>query len=356
MTNLKLVSSSGEPAEAELRGDRDLINHAAIDVCYEMLCNMLTASAGEVEKSATELSGNFKSLAESTGQQGQVLERLVQTAGQLQHKDGHITLTQFIDMMGNSVSSTIGKIVEISENAMSLAFTMEGVVEQLEGIEKFIQQINKINNQTRMLALNATIEAARAGEVGKGFAVVANEVKAVSQQIDDMAQEMQSQIGKISNTLRSGQDTLGKVAGIDMSQNIAARAELDMLMGALLKQNTNVAEIMHHSSESVKQISSQIGRVTVSMQFQDRNSQIINNIVALIRAMRDHEKNPEKYPLPEDPAAALEKISEVISLSAIRQQLYTLAAARGLQVHAPESTQPIFTSTPSADGDDVELF
>ncbi len=329
----------------------DTINHAAIDVCYETLCNLLTESANDVEQSTTSLSSNFKTLAESASQQGHVLEKLVETFSRLEHRNGHVTLESFIHLMSENISGTIGKIVTISENAMNLAFAMESVIEQLSSIEQFIQQVNQINNQTRMLALNATIEAARAGDAGRGFSVVANEVKNVSGQIDSMARDMSSEITKIADKLRGGQETLGKVAGIDMSSNIAARTEIDMLMQALLKQSETVTTVVQQSSESVKAISTQIGHITVGVQFQDRNSQVVNNIVALIRAMRDHEKNPDQFPLPKDPAKALEEISSVINLSAIRQRLYSIASLRGINIHG-KTLQVVKTDTT----DDIELF
>jgi hypothetical protein len=54
-----------------------------------------------------------------------------------------------------------------------------------------IRTIQGITGQMRILALNAMIEAARAGEQGRGFSVVAHEVRAVSQQIADLAAALQ---------------------------------------------------------------------------------------------------------------------------------------------------------------------
>jgi methyl-accepting chemotaxis protein len=335
--------------------EADAINHVAIDICYEMICDMLNESAVEVEGSTTLLSENFKSLAGATAEQARILDQVVQSANQLEHKGGHITLNAFIEAMSDNITDTIDKIISISENAMSLSFVMDSVVQQLAGIEKFIGEVNKINSQTRMLALNATIEAARAGSVGAGFGVVANEVKQVSKQIDGMAGQMRTQINNISASLQQGQTTLGAAAGVDMSSNIAARAELDVLMQALLNKNNQLSEIMQNSSQSVKAISSDIGRITVGVQFQDRNSQIVNNVISLIRTMREHEKNPSGNPLPADPAAAIESISLSANLSVIRQRLFAVANKRGIVINSPLNVESGADSVASS-GDEVELF
>jgi methyl-accepting chemotaxis protein len=341
MTKLELVTNHAPMTDAESG-----INHAALDVCYDSLCEILTQSAAQVESSTGDLSMSFTSLAESTSLQAQILGKLVETSSKLEHANGVMTYENFMLIMSESITSTIGKIVTIAENAMELSFVMEGVIEQLAGIEQFLRQVNKINSQTRMLALNATIEAARAGQAGQCFEVVAREVKQVSGQIDEMARGMQVQIGSISQKIQGGQQTLAKVAGIDMSANIRAREEIDGLLEALLRQSNSISSIMQESAESVKGISSKIGGITVSMQFQDRNSQIITNMVALIRAMRDHERDPKRFPLPVDPAEALDKIASVLSLSDMRAQLFAVAKQRGMDVKAPAQ----------ASLDDVELF
>ncbi len=351
MTTLELVSPIND--DADFHSDYEgKLNHKAIDVCYDLLCDTLISAADDVENSTSEVSTNFRGLAELANQQGGVLDKLVTTLSSLEHKGSTITLEEFILMMDDNISDTINKIVEISANAMSIAFTMEGVVEQLADIQNFIYQVNKINRETRILALNATIEAARAGEAGKGFAVVADEVKQVASQIDNMAHEMQNKITAISNTLKSGQDTLGAVAGIDMSANINARADLGELMHSLLKQNENVSEIMQESSRSVKEVYSQICRLTMGVQFQDRNSQIMHNMVLLIKAMRDHEKDPITNTLPNDTVAALDKLAEPITLSAIKQKLFETAQKHGIDV----SGRIIAPANVVDDDDDIELF
>ena len=106
-----------------------------------------------------------------------------------------------IATLADELNATVQEIVSNSENARAItsdavhsvgAATRE--VDQLgvaaAEINKVLEVIADIAEQTKLLALNATIEAARAGEAGKGFAVVANEVKELAKQSNDATGEM----------------------------------------------------------------------------------------------------------------------------------------------------------------------
>ena len=65
------------------------------------------------------------------------------------------------------------------------------------------KSIQQITNQMKMLARNALIEASRAGAQGAGFAVVAQEVRAVGQQVETIARELESQLTRRTGSLMS---------------------------------------------------------------------------------------------------------------------------------------------------------
>src|ERR1700684_4013249 len=100
---------------------------------------------------------------------------------------------------GSSTSDPAGAEDESDISALIGRLTAE--VNQI-ACEK-TKSIQKITNQMKMLALNALIESSRAGSHGAGFAVVAQEVRAVGQQVETIARELEVHLTTRTGNLKS---------------------------------------------------------------------------------------------------------------------------------------------------------
>lgn len=97
---------------------------------------------------------------------------------------------------------TISKELEdktdiVNSDFDNVSFLMEGLRKKTDAIDKIVEVITNIADETNLLALNAAIESARVGELGKGFAVVANEIKNLAEQTKSSVNNISSIIGEV---------------------------------------------------------------------------------------------------------------------------------------------------------------
>ena len=251
----------------------------------EVLKLQLPKSSTMVEEATADLSRQFSLLAAGAAEQSQHMAKIVSLADSLQLGEDRISLTEFTQLFSDTLSNSIEKILYVSKRAVTMVYMLDEAIASLSSIEGFVKDIQTINKKTNLHSLNATIEAVRAGEAGKGFQVVAAEVKDVSEQVKNLAQNMRKQITTVSQSVTAGYEVLKDVATTDMSQNMVAQEKLGLLLDSMVKQNTEFAHILSGSAEATNRISSTISSMVMNMQFQDRSAQFIQNSVNLLTHM-----------------------------------------------------------------------
>lgn len=204
------------------------------------------------------------------------------------------------------------KTVVFTQNSNMVYEAMMEVEEQTKKIQSIIESITSIAEQTNILSLNAAIESARAGEAGKGFAVVANEVRNLSSQTNDSAQDITriihillKSIDKCTSAMKEFRSISAQQAElIERTQNIfnETHTSVDKMKNNADGVAEKVAYILKSNTDIVRRIDeiSALSEETMAG-VEETNSTIENNATyikdtkSLAKQMVDTSNSMKKY-------------------------------------------------------------
>ncbi|MVX62453.1 HAMP domain-containing protein [Clostridium chromiireducens] len=176
--------------------------------------------------------------------------------------------------IGNSSIVVVRELNERTRQSVSMVQEINEDIYDLNNnsneIEKIIEVIKSISEQTSLLSLNASIEAARVGEAGKGFAVVANEIKKLSDQSKEATMMIANIINNIQNKTKNTVNLVNQANKIFNEQEKSVR-------------NTDYA--FRNIVDSTEKISLQVENVTRVMNdiysFKEKTIETVENISVL---------------------------------------------------------------------------
>lgn len=344
------------------------------------LGNELNLVGKVIEGGTHDLSGLFVKLADLVEQQQGYLENTVELATQVQVDGDETTLYDIIRFLESVFESGINSILEMTQTAMHLVYSLDDVMGEVNDMVESVQGIDAINKKTTLLALNAKIEAARAGEAGRGFGVVADEVRELSSSVNALSTKLNEQIKVVHKGISDGHDRLHAVAQVDLSDNLADRGRIDNLMRGLINQNEQIREVVSENSGLTNELRNTVGQVIQGFQFQDRVQQLIDGIavvsgeLATVNEELSEEQLGEqtRFVLSDENAAQYEawigRITNVCTLGEARDRfqsvLKTEAGMEGVEaldsggetVSVDPAGSGFTEAAATADDDDIELF
>jgi len=189
-----------------------------------------------------------------------------------------VQLEQAVTLMTDYSGSAVDNIEKLSDISGKTNLAIEFVNAQtqetnssVENIQRAIEVITNIAEQTSLLSLNASIEAARAGEQGKGFAVVAEEIRKLADESNKSASEINEAVVKlISNSGLS----VEKME--DVSQNVQEQT-------MCLKDTREAFENLYKEIKSVEEVSGSISMQTEKLsELKTAVSDSINSLASVV--------------------------------------------------------------------------
>ncbi len=249
--------------EANVESNRRLISNV------KSVCSDLGQVSGKTLDNADNIYNGTEKQKQAVSDLKQIMEQLTEVLGHSVNTSADISV---------STEATTEKIKETQSQMDLLKQSMQKISDMSMEIEKIIDEIDSIAQQTNLISVNASIEAARAGEVGKGFTVVAAEVGALAarslqaskktnelitnsiqavkegQKITEQTTELF--LDAVTNIERSGED-VGKISNM-VQQNV------DIVQDAVrqLEQISDVVEENVSISHNTKEVSSNMANIT----------------------------------------------------------------------------------------------
>ena len=222
----------------------------------------------QVASSTAMLSGTFREIADNTASASESAQRAEQAADK-----GRKVLGE---------SATV--IRALAQEVVQASQVIHQVEQDSTDINRILDVITAISEQTNLLALNAAIEAARAGEQGRGFAVVADEVRSLAGRTQSSTVEIQKMIEKLQHGSRQavqvmeasqqqaehGVEQVGH-AGVVLDEIVAAVAQITAMnaqIAAAADGQTGVADEVNHNVQHLAELSHVNANIALSLQQQ----------------------------------------------------------------------------------------
>lgn len=217
--------------------------------------------------------------------------------------DATITLLQLCKKELSPVIDSLAKMIDSKDELLTCIRDLASSTKEMSSM---VQEVGQIAAQTNLLAINASIEAARVGIHGRGFAVVASEVRKLSQLSADTGRRIGDRVQQISSIMA-------------LAVNAADRAIINdrrvlEISGAVVRDVLSHVETMGDSAEQMRKhgkiIRRDVENLLVSLQFQDRTSQILEVVLQSMESLRQAVLEANAQPLP-----TLEQWMEEVHLS-----------------------------------------
>lgn len=206
------------------------------------------------------------------------MELFNKTIGTTSQQNGGDGPSEVETEVRDSLSAVTASIQSVLDSKNEVVESIQPLCEHTKSLTTMATDISKIASQTDLLALNAAIEAARAGEQGRGFAVVADEVRHLATNSNESGGKIIQSANEINRQVLLVLEQAEHRSVIESKEMEEARESIQ----SVIKKYQDTEKTVAISSTVIlgisDEIQSDINTALVSLQYQDRTSQMLGNM------------------------------------------------------------------------------
>ncbi len=241
-----------------------------------ILSEQIESARVQTEDAITALAARFSGIADK-------LEAAVtasQNAAGGLTGGGNDSVLTMLAQSRTELTAVIDALKSVQRSRDAMLAEVRGLVRYTDEMRDMAADVAAIALQTKLLALNAAVEAARAGEAAKGFGVVADEVRKLSSLSSEAGKKMADKVGVINAAINKVSGAAEQSAKQDARSALQCESIIQDVLTRFRDSTSRLsdsADILQRESAGIRD---EVSDVLVSLQFQDRVSQILSHVRA----------------------------------------------------------------------------
>ncbi len=257
-------SSQPEDGNTQQASGRSELN-ALLSGILPVWLRHIESAKHQTEEAVIELASSFSSIVKQFDSAGFVG---VSALGAAANENETVNLLALSERELTPIVSSMKKMIEDQDGLLEGVRNLQMATHELKDMAS---EVSLIAAYTNILAINAAIEAARTGEAGRGFAVIAAEIRKLSQQSAESGKKITTRMAQVTQIMQKTlEDASASTEHDKKTVSIASQVVEDVLM--------NIHTLGSKASRMREQgniIRTDVERLLVSLQFQDRVHQIL---------------------------------------------------------------------------------
>ncbi|MBU2887849.1 methyl-accepting chemotaxis protein [Gilvimarinus agarilyticus] len=238
------------------------------------MVNELKQIGSDAHQSAEQITSINKRAAEATHEQQREIDSVVTATNEMsqtatsvsqlaaQVSENATTSLDTVVQSREALASSVERVEQLTGEMLTASDSIRDVAARTEDINRILDVIRAIAEQTNLLALNAAIEAARAGEQGRGFAVVADEVRNLASKTQNSTDEINDLISSLKEGVNRSVAVIASSAEKAEDTKANTQASFDSLSTVVADVNSiadNITQVAT-AAEEQSAVSEEISR------------------------------------------------------------------------------------------------